>query len=741
MLKFKISCYLLILFFLLLFSADYTLAAELRISPERDQILPREQITINIEYEPLEESEGEVMLNVSRGIIMGNEVQNNILKLKNGEGNFIYQAPDKTGKFDILAISLDTNLSARTSLEVIDEYDEANWEEQYAVITEVIGNAAYQRSGETGWNTAIDDDELYQGDSLRTWANSWAYIRLFDDSELILEPHTSIRVQNLKSLEDDDEIKRSQFKIFSGNILSEVSGYLARGARFEIESESTAAGVRGTFFEYITSSGADSEIIVYEGAVDFYHPETGIIFNVGTGQKVVMKEDYVEPDVIEHDISKEERLQEIEQKQAEIKEQIEETDEIDDKEVDDIDHTVIEETEEPESIMARYFEDTSTNLILGSEVIDEEYYLNFSIQPELNRILGTGVSLGFNMDFYQDSEGDIYFGSLDEEVKVHNLINWIEYDGKHLYLNYGFMQNIDYGYGLLMGNYSKPDSRGIQLGLDSLTDFNLGGRVLLPFDVVSLYPWKIESTSSLYALRFTKRFSNLIPFTTGVNYIVETNTELEKLDYSVPLSGLSFDLGIQRYRSIEPYLEAAVLNKFGAGGEIGVRGNPLSGLYYQLGFQVIGEEFTPNYFGGNYEFHKNNSLANKPSGKLPELTADNYPFNQGIYVELGINILGRAFLTAGYEHYKLSSDYSPILTANLDASLPFVNAEGGFNYRQSQFNIIEEETNLFFNENTEFMWYVNYQLESGLEVMMENTFIPSDQEIDFKKSIGFSISY
>ncbi|MCK8824083.1 FecR family protein [Fuchsiella alkaliacetigena] len=718
------------------------IADQIIVSTEETEIQASEEVEVFIEIldenKNIFKEDSNIFIRLSKGKVAKPEILTEGLTIEEGQGSFTYTAPDEAGEVSILIIDSETNLSTRHSLEIIEEAAIEDWQEELAIISSVQGNAALKSPEKETWSAITADTEVSEGTIIKTWDNSWVTLELFDGSELIIEPLSTVSIEALKSSTEKPDTKRSAFKVLAGNVLAEARGYIEQGARFEIESQSTAAGVRGTFFEYTSSLDGKDEVTVYEGSVNFEYPEQNFSTAVAEGERVsVSTIDFVTPSIIEHDITPEMRRETLAKEQEAARE----------KEVEEIDEEEIEEEEVVDEDRERLgrFTPSQANLSFGSRLFDDDLYLGFGLQPEFEEFLSPNLSFGLDLILYQDPirEG-LTLTPGQEDVRLTNPFNWIEYDGDYAYLNYGDLENISYGYGLLFGNYSKDNAKGIQVGANDISKYDLDFRFLIPMDIRSIYPWYTESTSTLYSARVSSDFkAKNIPFEAGVTTVADFNSELEELE--VPQWGLAADISIPMVSLAEPYLEVSTLDGLGSGSEIGVRGDFWDRFWHQSGIRFVGQGFIPNYFGNDYEDSKENSLAEdstiSASRKLPTNAREDYPSTVGAYSKLGINFNMLSF-ELGYEVYKSNREEAPILTSNLNVDtsqlliLPKISA--GFKYRQPNFN--QEADNLLFNENTRFSWYLAYPLQAGSYITLNNTYTP-EKETSFTREIGFQMRF
>lgn len=107
------------------------------------------------------------------------------------------------------------------------------------------------------------DQALYAGDSVRTGKDSRAELSFSDGSTIRLG-------ENSKFLIRQNGTTRS-FTLLSGKFWAKVAK-LSERARFEVESPTAVAGVRGTVFKVEVDQDSTSRVAVEEGEVEVHNP-------------------------------------------------------------------------------------------------------------------------------------------------------------------------------------------------------------------------------------------------------------------------------------------------------------------------------------------------------------------------------------------------------------------------------------------------------------------------------------
>jgi hypothetical protein len=141
---------------------------------------------------------------------------------------------------------------------------------EVATIAAVIGGAELQRAGSAEWQLAAVGSPLFAGDRVRTRPASRMKIVFQDDSIVDVGPASEL-VIDAQEFNPTQRSYRSTLKLLGGKIRTLVSEYYgAPRARYEIETPTAVAGVRGTEFivsydaanEYTDVVGLANEVVV-----------------------------------------------------------------------------------------------------------------------------------------------------------------------------------------------------------------------------------------------------------------------------------------------------------------------------------------------------------------------------------------------------------------------------------------------------------------------------------------------
>jgi ferric-dicitrate binding protein FerR (iron transport regulator) len=120
--------------------------------------------------------------------------------------------------------------------------------------------------GDDAWRAALVGERFESGDRIRTAASATAVLAFFDGSTTWLEPETEVTLAAMSSRRDGGERTTSLFQ-WSGATFSRVRPLPDQDSRFEIETATALAAVRGTEFALRIQEDGATLVTVNEGAV------------------------------------------------------------------------------------------------------------------------------------------------------------------------------------------------------------------------------------------------------------------------------------------------------------------------------------------------------------------------------------------------------------------------------------------------------------------------------------------
>jgi len=309
-------------------------------------------------------------------------------------------------------------------------------------------------------STLTLEDKLFNGDEVETKSESYAAIQFKDESSIVkLFPNTILNIRTEK--EGDKYNKKSLLK------MGELWAKVEKGTgKFEIETSTTVASVKGTNFMIDIAEDGSTELLTFEGEVLFQNKMTGEAVSVPAGQRgiIVGSEPInilpIDPEAIEESqsdfineelepVREESPEQPIEETPMEVPEQIEE-----------------DQEEAEESTSSGPF---NMGGGVGSVLLGDETYTQIRLLPELT--FGK-FGLGLDIDLMIDSNGDIRKEDWDSFEDYVNKVYYLRYGnrGDSFYGRLGGFKSYTLGHGLVMKDYSNmlryPEYKqiGIQLG-------------------------------------------------------------------------------------------------------------------------------------------------------------------------------------------------------------------------------------------------------------------------------------
>lgn len=246
------------------------------------------------------------------------------------------------------------------------------------------------------------------------------------------------------------------------------------------------------------------------------------------------------------------------------------------------------------------------------------------------------------------------------------VLRYVEFDDGKKGLRYGVIDNLTWGHGLLMSNYSTRIAGPVLLNNEQMA-------VKGYFDTGKYVFRFLGTRRNVYGLRLEERVHPLL--TLGQTYITDTDgiqlagsTEVQKV------SGAALDATVPLPFNFEGYAEYAQLIGRGGGLSAGINwAYDLMVVYtsFLAEYRYLDANFIPSYFDANYETSPINL----------DLAAATGNRKNGYLVQYGIRAMDMASLNISYENY-IDSDAS--LAAELYGKLP-QNIEITGYYKQPKF--------------------------------------------------------
>lgn len=143
------------------------------------------------------------------------------------------------------------------------------------LVSAIEGTGEAQAEGETSWEKLAQKDDIYLGDTIRTKTNSKVKITFKDDSAVSLGADASLQLKQFDYVPEKDE-RVSTFALTQGKARAIVSRIFGSNSKFEIETPTAVAGVRGTYFLVWVLSPAVTKVFVLDGKVSVRNIKTDV---------------------------------------------------------------------------------------------------------------------------------------------------------------------------------------------------------------------------------------------------------------------------------------------------------------------------------------------------------------------------------------------------------------------------------------------------------------------------------
>lgn len=110
------------------------------------------------------------------------------------------------------------------------------------------------------------NDDLREGEYVKTAADTRLEVKLADGSLVRLAPNSALRMGTAKAAETGDN-EKAQAKLTAGKLWASVTKGVGSQNKFAVRTENAVAGVRGTTFRVNAETDGSTVVKVYEGAV------------------------------------------------------------------------------------------------------------------------------------------------------------------------------------------------------------------------------------------------------------------------------------------------------------------------------------------------------------------------------------------------------------------------------------------------------------------------------------------
>ena len=276
------------------------------------------------------------------------------------------------------------------------------------------------------------------------------------------------------------------------------------------------------------------------------------------------------------------------------------------------------------------------NLELEYTTIQGEKAAGFHVKPEWRWKRFEGV---FDLAFFQNPwNDDKWQWGMPRPGIIPDLPNFIDsfaYQGDCLQLQYQKIEDIDYGYGLLINDYHPFNPyRGFLLNGTPSETTHLS---YVAFGEIFYWaPFEKNDYASLQALRIDQSVTTAgLHWQLGLTGIRDGYDGLSSRQF--PTEGLSYDLSLNNVIWCAPFWESARFTNFGKADMFGVKGR-LGLVSYQIGEFYTQGKFVANYFGGRYEDLKWNSYNDLGKAGLLSLDSVDAASRNGTMAQLWLEV-------------------------------------------------------------------------------------------------------
>jgi|GEM_PF-5430559 len=198
------------------------------------------------------------------------------------------------------------NLFAEDSLDDLlgggDYYDLLDVEEKEQKKGEIklLRGEAYLESMDT-WLQLVQRDNVNAGDTMITLDNTRVEVAVDKDIDIIIGEKTKVYFENLEGDIKTEEVNDTSLGLLFGTVYSNVRRTLSSGGKFEINSGSVVAGVRGTQFRIRAFRNGRIEVRVYKGVVEVRDRITDKKRNINEREYIIIDDKGNEIEAGEHD--------------------------------------------------------------------------------------------------------------------------------------------------------------------------------------------------------------------------------------------------------------------------------------------------------------------------------------------------------------------------------------------------------------------------------------------------------
>jgi len=157
-----------------------------------------------------------------------------------------------------------------------------------AVVKFVIGTVEIQSKNKVSWHRLMLNEEVKEGDKIKTALNARAEIRMPDGSDIKINENTTFEVKELKTPETDKADKMS-FTLWAGKFWGSFKKIITGRQERTIDSPSAVVAIRGTTIEMEVDLQQSTTVRVLEGEVSVRSKDVDGEVTVSSNQQTIIE--------------------------------------------------------------------------------------------------------------------------------------------------------------------------------------------------------------------------------------------------------------------------------------------------------------------------------------------------------------------------------------------------------------------------------------------------------------------
>jgi len=223
----------------------------------------------------------------------------------------------------------------------------------------------------------------------------------------------------------------------------------------------------------------------------------------------------------------------------------------------------------------------------------------------------------------------------DTKPDVPNFVDSLAYHDHWLEMNYQKINDLDFGYGLLINDYHPLNPyHGFAVKLTPSATTQLS--YVASNEVVYLAPFVKNDWATLQVWRLDQSLDTAgLHWQLGLTGVHDSYPQLTSNQF--PTGGASADISLTNVIWCAPFWETADFDHYGRANMVGVKGR-LGLISYQLAPFFTRGKFIANYFGGRYEDLKWNSFNNAGEEGLLSLDEVGDSPREGTMAQLWVQV-------------------------------------------------------------------------------------------------------